>query len=29
VVSRLDDLPDDDLELLARAAELLDERFSL
>jgi DNA-binding MarR family transcriptional regulator len=28
VVSRLDDLPDDDLELLARAAELLDERFS-
>jgi DNA-binding MarR family transcriptional regulator len=29
VVSRLDDLADDELELLARAAELLDERFSL
>jgi len=28
VVSKLDDLSDDDLELLARAAELLDERFS-
>lgn len=29
VVSKLDDLSDDELELLARAAELLDERFSL
>jgi DNA-binding MarR family transcriptional regulator len=29
VVSKLDDLSDDDLELLARAAELLDERFSV
>ena len=28
VVSKLDDLSDDELELLARAAELLDERFS-
>jgi DNA-binding MarR family transcriptional regulator len=28
VVSKLDDLSDDDLELLRRAAELLDERFS-
>jgi DNA-binding MarR family transcriptional regulator len=28
VVSKLDDLSSDDLELLARAAELLDERFS-
>jgi DNA-binding MarR family transcriptional regulator len=29
VVSKLDDLSDDELELLGRAAELLDERFSL
>jgi DNA-binding MarR family transcriptional regulator len=28
VVSKLDDLSDDDLELLARAAELVDERFA-
>jgi DNA-binding MarR family transcriptional regulator len=28
VVSKLDDLSDDELELLGRAAELLDERFS-
>jgi DNA-binding MarR family transcriptional regulator len=28
VVSKLDDLTDDELELLARAADLLDERFS-
>jgi len=28
VASRLDDLPDEDLELLRRAAELVDERFS-
>jgi DNA-binding MarR family transcriptional regulator len=29
VVSKLDDLSDDELELLGRAAELLDKRFSL
>ena len=28
VVSKLDDLSEDDLELLARAAELVDERFA-
>jgi DNA-binding MarR family transcriptional regulator len=28
IVSKLDDLSDDDLELLRRAAELVDERFS-